>query len=288
MYKIAHISDLHISFSDEDENGKKLVDLLLDIKEKKCDHTIITGDLVENPNPGDLQYVREILAKFDLLDSSKLSIVPGNHDIFGGAYKGFGTILFPLRCRDTDYEKNLDEFIDIFKETFPGNNSYPYLKINGNTALIAVNSVQHWSLKDNPEGSNGYIDDGDYEKLKNLFSSEDLKDKIKIVLLHHHVHVPELNEKYPAHSLWLKTIDWKMKMHKRKTFLSFIRKHKVKLLLHGHTHVNEISMDGKITVVNSSAASIPLTDDRKRMYNIISIPGIDEESVPVKIETVYL
>lgn len=289
MYKIAHISDLHISYKDEDGNGKKLVELLNDIKEKNCDHVIITGDLVENPLEQDLHYVREILAKFDLLDAAKMSIVPGNHDIFGGAYKeGLGSIYFPLRCKETDYEENLEQFIYIFRETFPENQNYPYVKIINNVSITALNTVQRWSADDNPEGSNGYVETEDFLKLKKLLKNEDSSVKNKIVILHHHLNVPEVNELYPAHSLWLKSINWKMKINNRKQLLKFLRKSKAGIICHGHTHVNEIYMEKRLTMINSSACSTPLTDDGIRSYNILNIPDTEDENEYLKIERIFI
>lgn len=289
MYKIAHISDLHISYKDEDGNGKKLVELLNDIKEKNCDHIFITGDLVENPEEQDLHYVKEILAKFDLIDAEKLSIVPGNHDIFGGAYKeGLGAINFPLRCRDTDYEENLEQFIDIFKETFPENQNYPYIKNVSNISIISLNTVQRWSADDNPEGSNGYVETEDFLKLKKLLKNNETSNKNRIVILHHHLNIPEENDLYPAHSLWLMTINRKMKLHNRKMLLKFMKSNKISLVCHGHTHVNEIYMEKKLTMVNSSACSVPLTDDGVRSYNMLHIPDTEDENEFLKIERVFI
>jgi len=274
MYKIAHISDLHISYKDENENGKKLVELLRIINEKDCDHLLITGDLVENPVEQDLHYVNEILLKFGYDDPSKISIVPGNHDIFGGAYKGLGSILFPKRCKDTDYEKNMNQFCNVFNKSFPDELSFPYLKIINNTAVIALNTVMQWSAEENPEGSNGIVLTEDFLKLKKFFKCGSLKDKFVFVLLHHHLNVPEENDIFPAHSLWLKTIDWKMKLHNRKAFLKCSKEIKTNLIFHGHTHVNEVYVERKIPVVNSSACSLPLTDDGIRSFNIVSVPDI--------------
>ena len=288
MYRIAHISDLHISFRDENENGKKLIDLLKDIEEKKCDHIAITGDLVENPEQKDLIYVKEILSHFNILASTKLSIVPGNHDIFGGATGVPGIIFFPLDCMNTDYDKNVKMFSGIFGETFDGEESYPYLKVIENIALIGLNSVDVWSEEKNPEGSNGRISEEDYSALNKIFSSGKLQNKIKVVLLHHHLYKEEVREDLPAHSRWLKTIAWKMKLRNKKKLLEFLKKNNVNLILHGHTHVSEVYNTGGLSVVNSSAAAVPLTDDMIRKYNIINIPGEEDTGKNINIETIVL
>ncbi|MBK8553911.1 MAG: metallophosphoesterase [Ignavibacteria bacterium] len=226
MYKIAHISDSHISYDDENGHGKRLVELLTDIKGRDCSHIVVTGDLVENPDVRDLQLVREIFAKFGLLDFSKMSVIPGNHDIFGGAPNGKMFFEFPLTCKETNYGENKDKFIDAFKETFPSNNSFPYLKIIENIALIGVNSVDAWSEEKNPEGSNGRITKKDLKKIKKILSSEELNDKYKIVLIHHHFYKPVMTDEYPAHSLWLKIVNWKMRLYGRNKIISLFKNKK--------------------------------------------------------------
>ncbi len=288
MYKIAHISDTHISFNDTNGHGKNLVELLKDIQSRACDHIVITGDLVENPELREFQYVKEILSHFDLLHPGKLSVIPGNHDIFGGAPNSIMFFTFALICKETDTSENVREFIETFKDTFPEQSSFPYLKVINNTALIGINSIDKWSEKKNPEGSNGMVCDKDMKKIRKILSQKELKDKYKIVLIHHHFNKAKLNEEYPAQSLWLKTVDYKMKLHNKNKLADLFKKQKVNLVLHGHTHINEVYNIKGVTYINSSAACVPLTDDQNRMYNIISIPGENETDRILTVETIRL
>lgn len=288
MYKIAHISDLHISFRDENEHGKKFVSLLKNIEQQKCDHVIISGDLVENPELKDLLYVKEILSHFNLLDPEKLTIVPGNHDIFGGAGNGQPVYYFPTFCKNTDYDKNLETFLGIYSESLSGSNSYPNLKLTGNIAIIAVNSIDKWSADKNMEGSNGRIRKKDLKEIRGILKSKEVRDKHKIVVLHHHLYKEDLREDLPVHSLWLKTIRWKMKLRNRKKLLEFFKKHKVNLILHGHTHVSEVYNLNGLTIVNSSACILPLTDLPVCKYNVIQIPESGELNENIKIETITI
>ncbi|MEO8665343.1 MAG: metallophosphoesterase [Ignavibacteria bacterium] len=288
MYKIAHISDLHVSYMDDDGHGNNMIELLSDIRERGCDHVLVTGDIAENPNIQDLLYVRELFSHFDLLDSSKMSVIPGNHDIFGGAPKGPDFFRFAMMCKKIDYDEKVDQFIDVFKETFPSNNSFPYLKIINNIAIVGINSIDKWSVKKNPEGSNGRIGENDFEKIKLILTSQYVKNKNIIVLIHHHFNKPWKNDLYPAHSLWLQVINYKMKLYGKKKLTSLFRKYKVNLVLHGHTHINEIYNFKKNSVINSSACSTPITDDMIRKYNIISIPGENEPENTITVETIVV
>lgn len=289
MYKIAHISDPHVSYSDENGYGKRLVELLTDIKNKNCDHVIITGDIVDNPIRADLQYVKEIISHFGILESSRISVVPGNHDVFGGSPKGQDFFRFYMKCKETDYENNVDAFIETFKASFPSNHSFPYIKIINNIALIGVNSNFEWSMKKNREGSNGYLNDETIKKLKKILSSEEIKDKYKIILIHHYFSKPGHDEEnYPEHSLWLRAINWKMKLYEKKKLLKLFKKYKINLILNGHSHVNQVYNLGGITIVNSSSCVMPLTDDLVRKYNIISIPAENEHDSNINIETITI
>lgn len=287
MYKIAHISDLHISFADADNHGKRLVEVLTDIASRNCDHVIVTGDLVENPGAEDFQYVKEIFSHFGLMDSSKLSVIPGNHDIYGGTPRNQLCFTFYMNCKHVDLEENTDKFIEAFKETFPSNNSFPYLKLLGNIALIGINSMGKWSLKKNADGSNGIITDDVFKKLEKILSSEETEDKYKIVLIHHHFYKPSFTkEQFPKHSLWLKAINRKMLMHGKKRLLKLFKKHNVNMILNGHTHINLIYNENGLTFINSSASIMPLNDDQSRYYNIISFPGEADPAESIRVETI--
>lgn len=288
MYKIAHISDLHICFKDQNKNGEKFVEVLKDIERRNCDHVIITGDLVDNPELKDYLYVREILSHFELMEKMKLSIVPGNHDIFGGAPSGADFFTFPSICKNTDYKENEKSFTDAFKESFPENTSFPYIKILGNTALVGINSVDIWSLNKNVEGSNGRVNKEEFEDLKDILSSAETKGKFKIILIHHYFSDLKNDEGYPEHNLWLRSIDRKMKLYGKKKLTDLFKKHKVNLVLHGHSHINQIYNIKGVTYINSSAAITPITDDKVRSYNIIGIPDEKGSGESISIDTILI
>lgn len=285
--KIAHISDTHISFADKNMHGQKLIEVLTDITARGVDHVIVTGDIADNPEDGDFLYAKELFAHFGLMSGDRMSIVPGNHDIFGGAPGGADFFRFASICRSIDRDRKVDNFIELFKETFPAGGAFPYLKLIENVAIIGLNSVGKWSVRRNPEGSNGIIYAGQLEKLKEILSSEEVRDKVKIVLIHHHLNKPGMDPDYPEHTLWLKVISYKMKLYGKKKLTDLFKKHKVNLVLHGHTHINSIYNIKGVTYLNSSSCVMPITDDLVRKYNIIDIPGSGEDG-NITIETVIL
>jgi 3',5'-cyclic AMP phosphodiesterase CpdA len=80
---IAHLSDLHLNTLFSDSNIKKIERLLDYILETRADHLVITGDLTDNADESDWLLLRNQLNKRKLLNSKFLTVLPGNHDIFG-------------------------------------------------------------------------------------------------------------------------------------------------------------------------------------------------------------
>jgi len=288
MYRIAHISDLHISLGNDLGKGGKLIELLEDIKKRNCNHIAVTGDVADNPIPEDLVYAREIFAQYDLMRPEALSLVPGNHDIFGSAPPGELCFMFPKICSEINKGDMEKQFANIYKNTFYDEPLFPYVKILDNIALIGINSMIDWSIELNPEGSSGGISEDRLDELDKILKCRKLDDKIKIVLIHHHFSKPEDLEHLPGHSLWLKSISYKMDFHEPGKFLKVLKKRKVNLVLHGHTHYTGLYVKKGITFVNSSACLIPLNDEGIRKYNIISIPERDNLSQQIGIETILI
>lgn len=288
MYTIAHISDLHLSLENDKGRGAKLIELLEDIKKRNCNHIVVTGDIGDNPKPEDLIYAREIFSQYDLMQPEALSLVPGNHDIYGSAPPGEMCFMFPKICSEINIDEMEDQFVEIFKDTFDEKPSFPNVKIVDNIALIGINSLIEWSIEMNPEGSNGGMEENKLEKLDKLLKNKELNDKFKIVLIHHHFSKPEDVAHLPGHSLWLKGISYKMDFHHPGKFLKILKKRNVNLVLHGHTHYTGVYVKKGITFVNSSACSIPINDEGLRKYNIISVPAKEDLSQQIGIETILI
>lgn len=81
--KIIHISDLHISSEIKQSNFDRAMKVLSQIVDEGFDHLIISGDITENADVTSFALVRKTFKKFGLLDPEKLTLVIGNHDIFG-------------------------------------------------------------------------------------------------------------------------------------------------------------------------------------------------------------
>lgn len=276
MYKIAHISDLHFNGHNE-SHKEKLVKLIWDIINRNCDHIAITGDITDNADEKDYNALREIFQHFNILSKEKLTLIPGNHDIFGSEKVEGGVFLYPSICKKVNFTEKVHFFYQNFKETFneleidDDEYIFPCFKIINNIALISINSVAEWSMERNPKGTNGNVSDRRFLKLKEILLLNEFEHKFKIVLIHHHFNKPVLDSNNIEHSLWLYIERYRMKLYNKDRLFKLFNESEVNLVLHGHTHIsNEYKRRG-INFINSSACFHPFSLDKNLKYHIINI-----------------
>ena len=275
MYRIAHISDTHLSIN-ADNHIIIFEKILRSISQYRCNHLFITGDISDTSLPEDFEIIRRLLKKYNYLDSDKLSVTIGNHDIFGGAERGDNVYLFPDKCRRTDYYFKIKQFRNFFRESFQKaiiphkQRIFPFYKIlNEHYAIIGINSVAQWSADKNPIASNGYIDGVNMKNISNILSSEDFRNRIKIVLIHHQFYEPDLTVGDKVHNLWFYSERNTMKLHNKDEALQLFGTSGVNLVFHGHTHLTNDYKIGKNIFINSSGCTVPFTDKKSYSYNII-------------------
>ncbi len=238
--KIAHLSDLHICQKSRPQNLEKVRTLFEYALEENTDHFVITGDLVHLGETVDFLAFRQLLKEYDLLDPKRITLVIGNHDIYGGVHLAEDILTFPQKCKAVDYVKKLQEFKNYFFETYENTlvqsvkDIYPFVKIIHDVALIGINSTRQYSIVKNPFASKGLVDDAQLKKMKQLLSRRDLAGKRKIVLIHHYFHKISKSESKNAYLINLESFGGKLR--KKKRLMKIFRRYKIDLVLHGHEH----------------------------------------------------
>ena len=257
--KIAHISDLHLNTFYKNSHLKNIKYLLKYILNQKPDHIVITGDLTDNADHKDFEILRTIFKSLDILNSDRLSVVIGNHDVFGGPQTPEDIFNFPEKCRCIDYEKSVKEFKDFFEETFANtttankNMIFPFLKKLNNIQIIGLNSVAEYSRVKNPFASNGKIKKTILLETELLLEKHFTQDSFRLALIHHHFNKINLKKNNLASGFWQKIEKQTMKLKKKKRIISFFKENKIDLVLHGHLHINmEYNRKG-ITFFNAGA-----------------------------------
>jgi 3',5'-cyclic AMP phosphodiesterase CpdA len=225
-----------------------------------------------------------------------LTIVPGNHDIFGGPHRAIDVFSFPQHIRSIDYTRHTELFQNAFAETFQGvtrlneTSLFPFIKIVGPFNIIGLNSIPPWSFRQNPLGTNGMLDDQQIDALEKLTSLGILADRTNIIVVHHHFN-DLLQSDYDGGKLWTKIESNTMRMKKRKKIVRLFQSLNVRYVLHGHIHRNEIYNRSGILFANGAGA---VCDDPVRFlkYNVLTyLDGycnvkIRQLPIPYQISTV--
>jgi len=258
--KLVHISDLHINTSIPNNNIDKTDFLLSEIAKTNPDHLVVTGDLTDNADPGDLRIARNLLAKHGFSGSEKLTVIAGNHDIFGGVQSIEDIVLFPERCRSVDYNSKIREFHSVFSSTLDNsvyvsaNCFYPFAKIIKEVLFIALNSVDIYSKLRNPFASNGFVTPEQMDEIRYIISTFKKDVRSIAVLIHHHFYKLDSESESLTHSLWQRIEGQTLKLRKRKRLLKFLGELGVQAIFHGHVHEQrDYSMKG-LRIVNSGGS----------------------------------
>ncbi len=257
-FKLVHISDPHLSRQFYREHIKSFKVLLRSIVESGCDHLVISGDIVSTGDRDDYYLAREIFGTMDLLDATRLTVIPGNHDIFGGPHRATDVLSFPQHIRSVDYARRLEMFQRAFDETFNnvityGTNSvFPFVKHVGPYSIIGLNSVPPWSLRKNVLGSNGILCELQRNGLLQMAIEGRLRNTVPIVAIHHHFY--DLNDGSINSSLWRKIEATTMRMRNRRKILRIFESLGVRYVLHGHVHRNELYRKSDMTFLNGAGA----------------------------------
>ncbi len=239
--KIAHISDIHFTTFFRNSGLFKFEKLLQYCNTKKVDHLIITGDLVENPDPYDFELIRNALNQYGYLSSDRLSLVIGNHDIFGGVLTVEDLFNFKTRCETIDYKNRVKEFYEYFSESFEGcsyispQNIFPYAKVIDDILITGINSVAEYSKAKNLFASNGEISTSQLAELTNIFNMFG-NCRTKLVLIHHHFQDTKPLQENKFGSIWQIIERQTMKLRTKKKLIELFNNYKVDLVLHGHYH----------------------------------------------------
>ena len=241
--KIAHIADLHFSTFFKNSNLENIKHILKYILRTKADHTVIAGDLTDNADSKDFEILRKLFKSFNILSSDRLSLVIGNHDIFGGLQTPEDILSFPEKCKNVKYDKMVKQFGDYYYESFSGTNKndasyFPFVKVLDDIQFIGLNSIAHYSKMKNPFGSNGKITDNQLIETGNLLKSSSSANLKRIVLVHHHFNKIKLKKNNLAPGFWQKIEKQTMKLKKKKRIISFFKEYNVDIVLHGHWHSN--------------------------------------------------
>ena len=282
MIRIAHLSDPHVNQRFHPTHLGRLKKVLRHALEvEKVDHIALTGDVTSNADRRDLDACRKLFEELGILRADMLSLVIGNHDIFGGPHLAEDLLAFPSRCSNRAYATHVREFYDTFAETFVGSDGplkspFPYAKVLGNVALIGLNSVAHHSSIKNPVGSNGAIADAELKEFVEILKTREIKEvDHRIVMLHHHLFrrkdEHDLHTPPDTNRIVERIEQATLKLRGKRKLLKILREGDVNLVLHGHVHFTASYVRKGIECLNGGGAVYPVNSREELKYNLITI-----------------
>ena len=286
--KIAHISDLHLNTFYRDSNLREIKSLLSYCLEIGVNHLTITGDLTDNSCEDDLRILRKTLISFGFDTDEKLSVIVGNHDIYGGVQKAEDIFNFPDRCRKTNYYEKIKSFNSIFDFTFENcvyrseDLFYPYAKIINDVLITGINSNAEYSPLSNPFASNGEVSEQQQSEIIKILSRYGSTVKHRIILIHHHFNKIKSLNNFSSAGLWQNIEKQTMKLRKKKKLLKIFNYFNVDLVLHGHLHDTETYQKSGIIFYNAGG-SVKSVNTKKLKFNLVNI-----DSDGIKVELIKL
>jgi 3',5'-cyclic AMP phosphodiesterase CpdA len=286
--RIAHLADLHVWSKYRPHSLDKVRRLIEAALDEGADHVVITGDLTHDADRDDFQGLRNLFHQYGLLNPEKLTIVIGNHDIFGGVHFFEEAFHFPNRCQNTDYLKKVIEFKEYFRETYEEcyfpllGRTYPFGKHIGDTLFIGMNSIANYSKVNNLFASKGKIYKKQRIGLEMILRKYRHAPK-KIVLMHHHFNKNKHKHEEKIRGLIQNIENEAGKLRKKKKLLDIFKKHGVKLVLHGHLHESVSYQINNIHFVNAGGS----VDKNQKGELRVNLIDVVDENVTIDIRTLY-
>lgn len=199
--QIIHLSDLHIGYKTCCQKASKVIRNIIKYENPGNSIIIITGDIVEQARQDkDLEAALKLIEELRR-HNFRVLLCPGNHD--------YGTGLMNSR-------KNAQNFRKLF---LPQVKTFPQLDIINDTVFIGLDSNAeelHWNDRFFADGELG---DAQLGRLDKILADPGIKDKTKVVYLHHH----------PFHSIPLHQLKDSKK-------LKAVIADKIDIFLYGHLH----------------------------------------------------
>jgi 3',5'-cyclic AMP phosphodiesterase CpdA len=271
MFKLAHISDIHLGpmphltfrelaskritgYLNWHRNRAKhmvsgtLDTLVDDVRRKSPDHLAVTGDLVNLATGLEINRAADWLR--ELGPTQSISVVPGNHDAYvPGAHEKAMRAWY-------DYVRGDDDPTDWRKDF----KLWPTMRRRGPVALIGCST----SIATPIFSATGYFGARQAREVAQLLQQAGDEGLFRVVMIHH----PPIRGATSQHK----------RMIGIRRFAAAMAVGGADLVLHGHTHLNTLNWlenrHGRLPVVGiASASQGPRGKKPPAAYNLFSISG---------------
>lgn len=262
MFKLAHISDIHLaplpSPRPTELIGKRglgyinwlrkrrsihradvLASIVADLKAQKPDHIAVTGDLINLSLSNEFAPARAWLEGLAAPDLA--SFVPGNHDAY-------------VRATAANAARDWGDYM-----RGDGGDGFPYVRRRGHVALVGVSTARPTL----PLAATGRIGAEQLARLGDTLAALGREEAFRIVMIHH-----------PP----IAGVNRFRRLDDAEAFRETLRAHGAELVLHGHLHETSLAwLAGPYASIacigTASASGAPEGHDDPASYNLIEVEG---------------
>jgi Icc protein len=221
--RLGHVSDLHLSDRgryprngylprDCDRHSVRLAQRVLDdLEAAGVDHLVVTGDLTLSSETSEFERAAKLLRRW--ADAGKLTVVPGNHDVWTA--ESLKTARF-LRMIGPDGRG--------MRRPEP---SYPFAALPApEIAIIALDSAQ---FGESPHDTAGLLGSAQLQACRELVREHVKEGRAVLLALHHHLLLPR--ERIPSDALVART-----PLQDADKIIRMVADVRIAGVLHGHRH----------------------------------------------------
>jgi 3',5'-cyclic AMP phosphodiesterase CpdA len=224
-----------------------------EIARLRVDHVVITGDLTNLALEAEFELAREVIQTELGFDASRVSIVPGNHDLYTGGSQ--------RKLRFASYFADyLTSDLPLLAVAVPAGR-FPFVKLRGPVAIIGLSSA----VTQLPFVAAGRLGRSQLGALERVLEDPEVRKRTPIIAIHHPVQNPRSRIKSALEGL-----------ADADALVSILRGLPRGLILHGHLHrriQREHPTDhGSLSSVGATSASLH-HDDRTRSagFNVYEV-----------------
>jgi 3',5'-cyclic AMP phosphodiesterase CpdA len=269
MFRLAHISDLHV-LSPEGVHWREMLfnkrvtgwantrlrrgrvfrrrhlEAVLDAA-SRADHVVITGDVTNLALDGEYREAERLLDRH--AGAAEVTIVPGNHDLY-----------LPSIRRERRFQHYLGSFVrsdlpELGVEVAAG--TYPFVKLRGPAAIIGLSSA----VPRPPFIAAGYLGHEQIAALRAVLAHPEVAKRVPVILVHH----PPLDSRHRL----LQLRDGLTDAASLRDVLATVPRG---LVLFGHLHVRVRCRFGPLDIVCASGAALEHPNDSVRAgYNLYEL-----------------
>jgi 3',5'-cyclic AMP phosphodiesterase CpdA len=221
--RIAHLSDLHVAdrrryprngfaAKDCDRHSARLAKGLLSaLKEAAVDHLVVTGDLTLSSEASEFERVAELLRPW--AEKGKLTVVPGNHDVWTGEAVRSGRFLRSIGPDGRGMRRAASP--------------YPLaVPLSPEVVLVALDSARHG---EKPYETPGRLGGAQLAAAREMVREHAKEGRAVLLALHHHLVLPP--ERIPSDACVAR-----MPLADADKVVRLVAEMEVAAVLHGHRH----------------------------------------------------